>query len=254
MTKHRKSSGREQTSLVRANFRKTERREWWLWAAAFMITALLLVGLLSFLLPGGEKHFDHQTENISPNIIRALVALVFLFDLYTIYQHLLIYRIRRQLLQREELFQLISENAADMIAAVDLNGNRLFNSMSYQKALGYSPEELAASSAYEQIHPDDRERVKKSAEAARLSGIGQTLDYRFRHKNGSCASTPWRSRKLGRGPLRSPSNCWPSAASKYSLQRSSISTRSRPTCSACFRGCSAKMSTSPCNWLETCGV
>jgi len=30
--------------------------------------------------------------------MRGLVALVFLFDLYTIYQHLLIYRIRRQLI------------------------------------------------------------------------------------------------------------------------------------------------------------
>ena len=116
--------------------------------------------------------------------MRGLVGLVFLFDLYTIYQYLLIHRIRRQLLEREELFHLISDNAADMIAVVDMNGRRIYNSLSYQRVLGYSPEELQASSSFEQIHPDDRERVKSAAEEARRSGIGKTLEYRLRHKNG----------------------------------------------------------------------
>jgi PAS domain S-box-containing protein len=177
--------GAQQAALIRANFRKTERREWWLWAVAFAITTVLLIGLVSFFLPGGQNYMGRRTEDVSPVMMRGLVGLVFLFDLYTIYQHLLIHRIRKQLIEREEIFQLISENAADMIAVVDLEGHRLFNSMSYQKVLGYSPEELAASSAYAQIHPDNRERVKRSADNARLTGIGQTLDYRFRHKNGT---------------------------------------------------------------------
>jgi len=117
--------------------------------------------------------------------MRGLVGLVFLFDLYTIYQYLLIHRIRRQLVDREELFHLISENAADMIAVVDMDGNRIYNSLSYQKVLGYSPEELQASSSFEQIHPDDRERVKNAAAEARRTGIGKTLEYRLRHKNGA---------------------------------------------------------------------
>jgi PAS domain S-box-containing protein len=97
-----------------------------------------------------------------------------------------------QLLEREELFHLINENAADMIAVVDMNGKRIYNSLSYQRVLGYSPEELQASSAFEQIHPDDRERVKKAADEARLSGIGKTLEYRHRspRKNeNSCSGT-----------------------------------------------------------------
>ncbi len=113
------------------------------------------------------------------------MALVFLFDLYTIYQHLQIHRIRRQLIEREELFHLISENAADMIAVVDLEGRRIFNSLSYQKILGYSPEQLQESSGFEQIHPDDRERVKNAAKEARQTGAGTMLEYRFRHQNGN---------------------------------------------------------------------
>jgi two-component system, cell cycle sensor histidine kinase and response regulator CckA len=174
-----------QTKALRANFRRIERREWWLWAAAAIVTLLLTIGLASFLLPNSHVHQDFYSLNVLPQAVRGLVALVFLFDLYTIYQHLLIYRIRRQLVQREELFHLISENAADMIAVVDMEGRRLYNSLSYEKALGYSPEELQSSSSFEQIHPDDRERVKKAAEEARHSGIGTTLEYRLRHKNGT---------------------------------------------------------------------
>ena len=177
--------GDAQAKALRANFRRIERREWWLWAAAAIVTLLLTIGLASFLLPNAHLHQDFYSLNVLPQAIRGLVGLVFLFDLYTIYQHLLIYRIRRQLVEREELFHLISENAADMIAVVDMEGRRLYNSLSYQKALGYSPEELQASSSFEQIHPDDRERVKKAAEEARRSGIGKTLEYRLRHKNGT---------------------------------------------------------------------
>jgi PAS domain S-box-containing protein len=83
------------------------------------------------------------------------------------------------------LFHLISENAADMIAVVDMDGKRIYNSLSYQRMLGYSSEELQASSAFEQIHPEDRERVKNAAAEARRTGIGKTLEYRLRHKNGA---------------------------------------------------------------------
>jgi PAS domain S-box-containing protein len=89
------------------------------------------------------------------------------------------------LAERDQLFQLISENAADMIALVDGDGRRLYNSPSYQKILGYSPEELSATSSMEQIHPDDRPRVLQAAEKARLSGQGERVEYRIHHKDGS---------------------------------------------------------------------
>ena len=172
-------------TALRANFRKIERREWWLWVAAAIITLLLTIALASFLLPNVSLPRDFHAQYVLPQAVRGLVGLVFLFDLYTIYQHLQIHRIRRQLIEREELFHLISENAADMIAVVDLEGRRIFNSLSYQKILGYSPIELQESSGFEQIHPEDRERVKNAATQSRQSGTGTTLEYRFRHKNGN---------------------------------------------------------------------
>ncbi len=183
-----KSPGNLQDSganALRANFRKIEHREWWLWVAAAIITLLLTTALASFLLPNQSSPQDFHAQYVLPQAVRGLVGLVFLFDLYTIYQHMQIHRIRRQLIEREELFHLISENAADMIAVVDLEGRRIFNSLSYQKILGYSPEELQESSGFEQIHGEDRERVKNAAKRTRESGMGTTLEYRFRHKDGS---------------------------------------------------------------------
>ena len=114
-----------------------------------------------------------------------MAALVLLFDIYTVYQHLQLQRIRRQLAERDQLFQLISENAADMIAVVDRNGHRLYNSPAYQKILGYCQDELDTTSPLEQIHPDDRNRVLEAAQKARLTGRGERLEYRIRHKDGS---------------------------------------------------------------------
>ncbi|HEV2206629.1 MAG TPA: ATP-binding protein, partial [Candidatus Acidoferrales bacterium] len=114
----------------------------------------------------------------------ALVAMVLLFVIFVVYQQLQIHRFRMHLLAQEELFRLIGENAVDMIAVVTVDGRRLYNSPSYEKVLGYSPEELERVSAYEQIHPDDVAAVKAAAEEARTTGVGRCLEYRVRHKNG----------------------------------------------------------------------
>ena len=167
-------------------FRKMERREWWLWSAAVTVTLVLTAGLASFLIPGLEgSRYDQSTSAILPQIVRSLVALVLIFDIYTLYKQLQIHKIRSQWVRREELFRLIGENAADLIAVVGVDGSRIFNSLSYERVLGYTTAELSGSSSFEQIHPEDRERVKEAAAVARRTGIGQQVEYRFRHKDGS---------------------------------------------------------------------
>jgi PAS domain S-box-containing protein len=113
-----------------------------------------------------------------------LLLMIWIGPLYVAYQQMRMRRLKSRMRRRDELFRLISENAADMIALVDVSGKRLYNSPSYQKVLGYTPEELSATSAFEQIHPDDREKVIQAAKEARLSGSGKTLEYRIRHKDG----------------------------------------------------------------------
>jgi diguanylate cyclase (GGDEF)-like protein/PAS domain S-box-containing protein len=102
-----------------------------------------------------------------------------------IYQQIRMYRIQREARKREELFQIVTENAADMIALVDMKGHRLYNSPAYKRILGYSAAELGETSAFEQIHPDDRFKVLEAAREARSTGVGRKLDYRIRHKDGT---------------------------------------------------------------------
>ncbi|MFZ0980997.1 MAG: PAS domain S-box protein, partial [Candidatus Acidiferrales bacterium] len=118
-------------------------------------------------------------------LVETLLGLVVLFDLYVAFQQLQIYRVRRQIAAREELFELISENAADMIAVVNADGTRAYNSPSYERLLGYSPEEMRGTVAFEEIHPDDRAKVIEAAEEAKRSGHGRRVEYRMRHKEGS---------------------------------------------------------------------
>src|SRR5271166_5451809 len=164
---------------------RIEGREWWLWGFAVAVTLALTLGIVSFTFPWFNRDADASYWFDLREWVRGLAALVLLFDFYAVYQNLQLHRIRRQLAERDQLFQLISENAADMIALVDNNGRRLYNSPAYQKVLGYSPEELQATSSVEQIHPDDRPRVLQAAENARVSGQGERVEYRIRHKDGS---------------------------------------------------------------------
>ena len=112
-------------------------------------------------------------------------------------QQLRMFRMRRNAKKKEELFQIVTENAADMIALVDVKGRRLYNSPAYEKVLGYSPAELGETSAFEQIHADDRYRVLEAAREARDTGVGQQLEYRIRHKDGS-----WRVLESISSPIR----------------------------------------------------
>src|SRR5258708_5190245 len=172
------------TEEIGKSIGRIERREWFLWTAAVVVTLLLTVGLASFLL----REDDPLSE--FPQTVRGLIGLVLIIDIYTLFQQLQIHRMRRRLIRGEELFRLISENAADMIAVVDMEGKRVFNSFSYERVLGYSLEELQKSSSFEQIHPEDRDKVRLAAEEARRTGVGKPLEYRVRHKNGTWRVLP----------------------------------------------------------------
>jgi PAS domain S-box-containing protein len=164
--------------------RQVEAREWWLWGFAVTVTLVLTVGIVALTFPGNLLLQNSEWLDLK-EWVRGLACLVLLFDIYTIYQHLELQRIRRELTGRNQLFEVITENAADMIAVVDCAGNRLYNSPAYQKVLGYSSEELKLTTSVEQIHPEDQQRVIGAAQKARLTGRGERLEYRMRHKDGT---------------------------------------------------------------------
>jgi PAS domain S-box-containing protein len=174
--------GEVETSLVPIH--KVEGQEWWLWGFAVVVTLVLTCGILSLTFPDFISK-DRIYLSSLKDWVRGLAALVLLFDLYTVYQHVQIQRIRRRLAEREHLFYLITENAADMIGVVDQDGNRIYNSPSYERVLGYSAAELASTWSLKEVHPDDRARVLQAAAKARATGHSGHLEYRIRHKDGS---------------------------------------------------------------------
>jgi len=182
---------------IPTEMRRTESREWWLWGFAVAVMLVLTLGIVSFTFPWFVWETKTQYWFDLREWVRGLAALVLMFNVYTVYQHLQLYRIRRQLAERDQLFQLISENAVDMIALVDRDGRRLYSSPAYQKVLGYSSEELKSTSSFEEIHPNDRLRVVRAAEKVYQSGLGERMEYRIRHRDGS-----WRTLESTASPVR----------------------------------------------------
>jgi PAS domain S-box-containing protein len=86
--------------------------------------------------------------------------------------------------ESEEQFRLIAENVADMIAVLDLDGKRIYNSPSYRSILG-DPESLKGTDSYREIHPEDREKVKQVFQETVRTGVGQRIEYRMVSKDGS---------------------------------------------------------------------
>jgi PAS domain S-box-containing protein len=93
-------------------------------------------------------------------------------------------RAEEALRQREEFFRLISENVTDLIAVIDRQGRRLYNSPSYQNLLG-EPELHQGTTSFAEIHPEDRDRAVQIFQSTLATGIGQRAEYRLLLKDGA---------------------------------------------------------------------
>jgi diguanylate cyclase (GGDEF)-like protein len=84
---------------IQLTMRRMDRREWWLWSYAVMITLLLLVAVASFAFPALLSNADGTGvySFFLNQAVRGLVGLVLIFNVYVIYQQLQISRIRREL-------------------------------------------------------------------------------------------------------------------------------------------------------------
>ena len=90
----------------------------------------------------------------------------------------------QELRHSEERFRLIAENVADMIAVLDLDGRRIYNSPSYESILG-DPESLKGTDGFQEIHPEDLERVKQVFRETVRTGVGQRIEYRLLGNDGA---------------------------------------------------------------------
>jgi len=109
---------------IAENLRKIEKRDWWTWANSIFVMLLLTGALISFawpsLTPGTAPLFKIKVAEA----IFGLVALVLLFNFYTIYQQVLIKRLRRQLAEKQHHSMILRDLA--MIDALTGLYNRRF--------------------------------------------------------------------------------------------------------------------------------
>lgn len=86
----------------------------------------------------------------------------------------------------EHLFCALIQNSSDIIAILQEDGIISYQSPSLKRLLAYAPEELIGRNAFELVHPDDLPRVKSAFnEVIRNPEAPLSLQYRFRHKDGS---------------------------------------------------------------------
>src|SRR6267154_2527321 len=84
-----------------AELQKIERRDWWVWGYAIFVILLLTFAVIALALPawlaGAETYFNSKFIDA----VFGLVALILIFNLYTVYQQILIKRLRRQLAAKQ---------------------------------------------------------------------------------------------------------------------------------------------------------
>ncbi|MBM3158075.1 MAG: PAS domain S-box protein, partial [Chloroflexi bacterium] len=89
----------------------------------------------------------------------------------------------------EEYFRTLMENSLDAVTIMNEDGTIRYESPSYERLLGFKPEERVNGNLFERIHPDDIKRVAELF-AEFLPDRGDVLhtEVRAQHKDGS-----WRS-------------------------------------------------------------
>lgn len=131
------------------------------------------------LLPSGEvRHVDVQGIPVpGPDGVPRALALL---GRDVTHQR----QVEADLREREVFYRHISENMSDLVAVVDRQGRRLYNSPSYRRLFGGRDPDRASNSFVE-IHPQDRERIRRIFEATVATGEGQRAEFRFVLPDGS---------------------------------------------------------------------
>lgn len=103
----------DQIEIARKHLRGLERRDWWLWWSAVTVMLLLTLAVVIVSLPNILRESDRIFQLNLNLAIHALVALVLLFNLYTVYQQWLIKRLRTQTAKHLEILSRLRIRAEE---------------------------------------------------------------------------------------------------------------------------------------------
>jgi diguanylate cyclase (GGDEF)-like protein len=121
---------------ISADLHRLDRRQWWLWSTACTIMLLLTGAVVSFAFPA-LMHGESYTSTWGlTEAVRGLVGVVLLFTCYTVYQQVVLNRLRQQMSQQIQSLANVESLATEVykLAALDqLTG--LYNRRSAEKRL-----------------------------------------------------------------------------------------------------------------------
>src|SRR5712691_8846977 len=88
-------------------FRRIEKRDWWVWGYSIFVIFLLAFAVIALALPAVRQGADTIFKIKMVEAVFGLIALVIIFNIYTISQQILIKRLRRQLAEKQGHSELL---------------------------------------------------------------------------------------------------------------------------------------------------
>ena len=86
--------------VLTQELRQIEKRDWWAWAYSILVMLLLTFAVISFSLPALHQGLKTFFNIKISDAVFGLIVLIIVFNVYTIYQQVLIKRLRRQLAEK----------------------------------------------------------------------------------------------------------------------------------------------------------
>src|SRR6266704_918758 len=101
-------------------FRRIEKRDWWLWAWCILVVLLLVFAVIALCLPAVRSGAETIFKVKMVDVVFGLIALVVLFNVYAVSQAILIRRLRRQLAMVDPLTGLYNRRFAEQRLAAEV--------------------------------------------------------------------------------------------------------------------------------------
>jgi len=100
--------------------------------------------------------------------------------------HLERQRAEARVAEQQRFSAALTQHSSDLVAVLNPDGTLRYASPSHAPMLGWSPEELVGTNAFDLVHPDDQPQLL-AAFSASLGATGRTAAYefRYRHRDGS---------------------------------------------------------------------
>jgi diguanylate cyclase (GGDEF)-like protein len=110
---------------IQEKLQKLDRRDWWLWSLAVVVMFLLTFAVFSMSFPNLIKVDDPFFAASLSRAVRGLIGLVLIFNAYTIYQQVMVKRLRKQFssnLDEMRILQIRSEEFQRLALVDPLTG------------------------------------------------------------------------------------------------------------------------------------